>query len=205
MAHTAKFWDRMAKRYSKQPIADETSYQKKLEITREYFSKESQVFEFGCGTGSTAILHAPFVSHIHAIDISEKMIEIANEKLKGSAIKNITFEKNTIDAFDNQQPYDVVMAMSILHLVEDREAVLDKVFNMLKPGGVFVSSTVCLSGMWPLKIMLAVGNALGVLPSVRFFNQDNLAKAIINAGFQIEKNWLPGKGKAVFIVARKPS
>ena len=77
MDRSNKFWDRIAKRYSKQPIADEAAYQKKLEVTRRYFRPDMEVLEFGCGTGSTAIIQAPYVKHIHAIDISSKMIEIA--------------------------------------------------------------------------------------------------------------------------------
>jgi cyclopropane fatty-acyl-phospholipid synthase-like methyltransferase len=61
MVQSTKFWDRIAERYSKQPVADEAAYQKKLQVTREYFRPDMEVLEFGCGTGSTAIAHAPYV------------------------------------------------------------------------------------------------------------------------------------------------
>ena len=61
MATSTKFWDKIADKYSKQPIADEASYQKKLQVTQEYFKSDMEVLEFGCGTGSTAITHAPHV------------------------------------------------------------------------------------------------------------------------------------------------
>ncbi len=48
------------------------------------------MFEFGCGTGSTAIIHAPYVKHIHAIDLSPKMLEIAQGKVDKENINNIT-------------------------------------------------------------------------------------------------------------------
>ncbi len=32
----------------------------------------------GCGTGTTALIHAPFVKHITGIDISPNMLEIAH-------------------------------------------------------------------------------------------------------------------------------
>ena len=59
MNQSVKFWDKIADKYSKQPIVDEASYQKKLQITQEYFKPDMEVLEFGCGTGSTAIIHAP--------------------------------------------------------------------------------------------------------------------------------------------------
>ena len=83
MDQSTKFWDRIADRYSKQPIADEAAYEKKLRITREYFRPDMEVLEIGCGTGSTAIVHAPYVKHIQAIDLSSKMIEIAHAKAGG--------------------------------------------------------------------------------------------------------------------------
>ena len=67
----SRFWDRIAKKYARTPVADEAAYQKKLDITHGYFRPDMRVLEFGCGTGSTAIAHAPFVKHIHAIDISK--------------------------------------------------------------------------------------------------------------------------------------
>ena len=82
MYKEAKFWDKIAKKYAGQPIGDEEAYQKKLEKTREYLTPETEVFELGCGTGSTALLHAPYVKHIHATDISSAMIAIARERLK---------------------------------------------------------------------------------------------------------------------------
>ena len=38
-----KFWDGIAKKYSKQPIADEAAYEKKLEVTRQYFRPDMEV------------------------------------------------------------------------------------------------------------------------------------------------------------------
>lgn len=59
MSTNTKFWDKIANKYSQQPIADEVSYQKKLQVTQGYFNPEMSVLEFGCGTGLTAIIHTP--------------------------------------------------------------------------------------------------------------------------------------------------
>jgi len=206
MDKSAKFWDRIAKRYSKQPIADESSYQKKLQITQEYLKPDMEVLELGCGTGSTAIIHAPYVKHIRAIDISSIMIEIAQSKADKKKIDNITFETLTIDDQNVQeQTLDVVLCLSILHLLENKEEVIANIYKMLKPGGVFISSTVCMGDtmIW-LKIIAPIGQLLGLMPIVKFFTKDQLRNCIVEAGFDIDKFWLPGKGKAVFIVAKKP-
>ncbi len=202
---SARFWDRMAKRYARTPIADEASYQKKLQITREYLRPESQVLEFGCGTGSTALLHAPFVNHILAIDISAKMIEIAQGKATENEIENVTFLRSDIEGFSaTDKTFDVILGMSILHLLENKEETITKVHELLKPGGVFISSTACLGDtMGYLKLIAPMGKALGLLPHVSVFKKQQLLDELMDSGFRIEQNWQPGKGKAVFVVARK--
>lgn len=207
MHKEAKFWDKIAEKYSKQPIADEASYQKKLKITQEKFRPDMEVLELGCGTGSTAIIHAPFVKHIRAIDISSKMIEIARAKAAAEHIKNITFEVAACDELNvPDESLDVVLGLNILHLLENREAVIAKVYNMLKPGGVFVSSTACLTGIMKLlKPVIPIGRVFGYMPQVvKFFTPKELEKSLTDAGFNIGYQWQPGRGKAVFIVAKKP-
>ena len=205
MDQSAKFWDRMAQRYSKQPVADETTYQKKLEITRNYLRPDMEVLEFGCGTGSTAIAHAPHVKHIQAIDISSKMLEIAQGKADASEIKNVTFECSSIDRISvPEQSMDAVLGLSILHLLDDRDEAIARVYEMLKPGGVFVSSTACLGDtMKFFKIIAPIGKFLGLMPLLRIFSARELEDSLTHAGFEIDYNWKPGKNKGVFIVAKK--
>ena len=97
MNTSPKFWDKIANRYAKSPIKDEAAYQRKLEVTREYFTPDAVVFEFGCGTGSTALAHAPFVKQILATDISPRMIEIAKQKANAADITNVTFAVSAIE------------------------------------------------------------------------------------------------------------
>lgn len=205
MVQPIKFWDKHAEGYSKRPIGDEESYQKKLEITRDYFRPDMEVLEFGCGTGTTAISHAPFVKHILATDISPKMLRLAQAKADAADIRNVTFKQVAIDDLSaTDQKFDAIMGHSILHLVEDPDAIITKAYSMLKPGGVFVSSTGCLgdSMKW-FKLVGPVGKFLGLLPTVQVFSTQQLVDSHTRAGFEIDHQWKPEKGVSVFIVARK--
>ena len=206
MPSSAFFWDKIANHYAEQPIADEVSYQKKLKETQHLFTPESRVLEFGCGTGSTAICHAPYVSHLHATDISSNMLNIAKTKAEEARINTITFEQGSLmDLNISDGQWDVVLGMSILHLLTDWEAHIAKVYSLLKPGGVFVSSTACISDMnsW-FKFVAPLFRLLPLLPNVQVFSQQALVQSMVKAGFTIEKEWLPGPDKAAFIIARKP-
>ncbi len=206
MTPTDPFWDRIADRYARKPIPDEAAYQKKLQITRGYLRPDMKVLEIGCGTGSTAIAHAPFVDHVHGIDVSSKMIEIALEKQRQAGVGNMTLERASIDEFSAaDECYDAILGLSILHLVADKEAVISKVFRMLKPGGVFVNSTACLGDkMKFFKVIAPIGRFLRLLPLLKVFTVNELKASLTQAGFKIDHEWSPDKGVAVFIVAKKP-
>ena len=205
MNQSPRFWNRIAERYSKKPIADEATYQKKLQVTRGYFTADMEILEFGCGTGSTAIAHAPYVKHIRAIDFSSKMIEIARGKAAVAGIGNVTFEESTIEEIElADNTIDAVLGLSILHLVEERQGVMEKVHRILKPGGIFVTSTPCLGDtMKWFGVVAPTGKFFGLIPLVRIFTREELENEMIGAGFELDYQWQPGERKAVFIVARK--
>ncbi len=203
---SARFWDRMAERYARTPINNEAAYRKKLQVTRRYLKPDMRVLELGCGTGATSIEHAPFVEQIRAVDISPKMIEIASRKAQEAGVSNVAFEASTIETLDvPDASVDVVLMLSILHLLDDRDVELARAFRMLRPGGVLVSNTACLgdSMRW-LGLILPVAGRLGLLPMVRIFSAGELEASISGAGFSIEHRWRPAPADALFIIARRP-
>ena len=202
-----KFWDKVAVKYSKRPISDEAAYRRKLEKSQSYFHPDTELLEFGCGTGGTAITHAAYVKHIRAIDISPKMIEIAKNRAAAADVGNVAFEVQTIEGLDApDESFDAVLGLSIMHLVQDKETVLDKVFRLLKPDGVFISSTVCMSDMASLiRYVIPLMQFFGRAPFVAFFTREELQQSIKSAGFKIDYDWRPGKSSAVFVVAKKPA
>ncbi len=198
------FWDFIAKKYARDPIIDQQAYQRKLELTRRYMHPNMRVLELGCGTGTIAIAHAPFVKQIDAIDVSSNMLVIAKEKSIASNINNITFTQAKMEDMQiDPETYDMVMAHSILHLLDDKDAAIAHIFKMLKPEGIFVSSTACIDNHWALKFFLPIGTALGLLPLVRFFSPEELLSSISDAKFAILQQWQPEKNKAMFIIAKK--
>jgi ubiquinone/menaquinone biosynthesis C-methylase UbiE len=205
MVHATKFWDRRAAGYAKRPIGDEDAYRKKLQITREYLKPDMEVLELGCGTGSTAIAHAAYVKHIQATDISSKMLEIARRKAVAANVENVTFEQSSFDEFAApDQSFDAVLALNVLHLLEDREEVISRVHRLLKPGGVFVSNTACLANSMNIfRVIAPVGKFFGLLPSVKVFTTHELVESLTGAGFEIAHQSEPAKAMAVFIVARR--
>ncbi len=202
---SARFWDRMADRYSRKPVPDEAIYQRKLAITRDYLRPDMDVLEIGCGTGSTALAHAPHVRRIRGVDLSSRMVEIATAKARAAGIANVSFEAAALDQLPvGDAGRDAVLALSLLHLIDDWQGAVAKIASMLKPGGLFVSNTACLAeNMAWFRFVAPLGRLLGLMPLVRIFSQRDLERSLVANGFDIEHSWRPKDGTAVFIVARK--
>jgi len=80
------------------------------------------------------------------------------------------------------------------------------VARILKPGGVFVSSTGCLGNSYLrfIKLLVPIAKRLGLMPDVFILREDQLATEITSAGFKIERQWHHGmQSISVFIIARK--
>ena len=207
---TAKMWDKFAKGYAEQPIENQEAYDKKVSITQKYLQKHMEVLEYGCGTGETSMIHAPFVKHILATDISGKMLESARKRLEESPeVKNVEFQQVSIDQLQLQdESKDVVLGLSILHLLlKNRDEVISKTYTWLKPGGLFVTSTACIGDMGAspfLKRLLPIGSFFGFTPYVDAgITKEKLRESLIQHRFTIEYEWQPKKDAAVFIVAKK--
>lgn len=204
MKDSKDFWDKSAEKYIRSPIKDEATYQKKLAITREYLKSDWQVLEFGCGSGATAILHAPYVKRIVATDISDKMIEAAQRKMIEDNVDNITFQQGALKNLELQdESFDAVLGLNVLHLLEDVDSSIMKVRQLLKNDGVFISSTSLIAEInLVLRWLISGMQLLGLAPYVSRFTKKQLMTKLQKAGFTIEREWQTSR-ESVFIVARK--
>ncbi|MEQ8183131.1 class I SAM-dependent methyltransferase [Marinobacter salarius] len=204
MKASKEFWDKSARRYAKSPVRDEETYRKKLAITQGYFRPDWSVLEFGCGTGSTALVHAPYVKEILATDISGKMLDIATQKARDAGIENVRFQQGTMETLALEaETFDAVLGLNILHLLENPETAIARAHELLKPGGIFVSSTTLVGELMVLWwLLIPAMQAMGLAPFVNRFSRQSLVTTLAKAGFSIDYEWQPGKS-SVFLVARK--
>ncbi len=202
---SARFWDRVAPKYNRQAIADSESYQRKLAAAQAFMKPTMNVLELGCGTGSTALEHAPHVGHIDATDVSAVMVSFGREKAERAGVDNISFVEAGVEDFNAPDAsYDMVLALNLLHLVRDRTAALAKIHRLLKPGGYFVSSTVCLADrMWFLRPIIPVLRWLGKAPYVSFIRVNDFMAEISAAGFQVQQHCTHGRANSLFLVCSK--
>ncbi|MEM6413423.1 MAG: class I SAM-dependent methyltransferase [Pseudomonadota bacterium] len=203
---SAGFWDRIAEKYAAQPIKDVPAYEKTMEITRARLKPIDKVLELGAGTGSTALLLAGDVSHYTASDISENMTSIGRRKAEDAGVDNISFIAASTDdeRLSSGAPYDAVLAFNLLHLIEDAEHTMQRVADLLKPGGFFISKTVCLGDKKGiLGLMIPVLQFFGKAPFVQYFKSTDVDQLITNAGFEILETGAYPPPRSHLIVSRK--
>lgn len=204
MATTAEFWDKVSIKYSKKAVPSEEIYQEKLRRTRLLLNEHSVVMEFGCGTGTTSLIHSPFVKNIVAYDYSPEMIRIANKKKKDKNISNVDFKVKAVEEILFQhEEFDLIMAHSILHLTKNNNDILKNVYKALKPGGFFVSSSGCIKEMNLLiRNIIPLMTFMGKAPYVDQFTSDELIELHKKVGFKIIDPWKYKKGE-LFLIAQK--
>jgi arsenite methyltransferase len=205
----AAFWDGIAEKYAKQAVANPDAFDAKIAITKSRMKPTDVVLDIGCGTGSLALRLADSAARVHGLDLSSEMIRIANGKARAQEVDNVRFHTGPFDdTFRAFEPgsLDGICAYSILHLVEDRPAALAQIFRLLKPGGFFISSTVCLGDSWvPYGPLIGAMRLIGKAPMVQIFDKQTLEDEIRESGFvEISQPDVGAKGDIAFIVATKP-
>jgi ubiquinone/menaquinone biosynthesis C-methylase UbiE len=197
----------MAKNYDKRTLkAYQKAYSDTICKSKNYLDPSYIAMDIGCGSGITTIELAKEVKNIYALDTSQKMIDVAKEKAENSTVSNIRFF--VADIFDTRWEKnccDVVMAYNILSYIEDVDSFLIRIYEMLKPGGIFLSATDCYgekkSAITCIQFLLC---KLKVIPFTENFSIREIESTIQKNNFHIlESCNLHDKLPNLFIAAKK--
>ena len=202
-----RFWNHRALSYDDMvgPMYED-AYDKTAALSLKYLRPTDHVLEFACGTGIVTLAVAPHVSHVRAIDISGEMVDRARAKMARCGLTNV--EVTQTDLFDPSLlpgSFDVVTAFNVLLYVDNFDAVMARIRELLKPGGVFLSATDCLGGNFSKAAIQKFWRShTGKMPYVGFFTQKSLIQKIARCGFEVleTENLFPSPPN-LFIAAQK--
>ena len=203
---SASFWDKRSNKYEEDIKHHDSTYDERIDKTKSLLKRSDVVMDFACATGEISLDIAPNVQQILGIDLSVKMIELATQKAQDRQMENVSFLQT--DAFDQGLElgsYSAIMAFSIFHLVPDVPKILDRLHDLLAPGGLLISETPCLGDRsWFLQALIKTASKIGLAPSIRSFTSSGLETLVGSRNYQIiESEILDARHASRWIVARK--
>ncbi|MFC1735912.1 class I SAM-dependent methyltransferase [Candidatus Hydrogenedentota bacterium] len=99
----------------------------------------SRLLDVGCGTGIYFDVLSKYADHIEAIDCSEDMIRIAQQYCDENELRGINPQTGSVESLQHEdESFDVVIELDVLHHVTDFDATLNEIWRVLKPGGHFL-------------------------------------------------------------------
>ncbi|MDX9947951.1 MAG: class I SAM-dependent methyltransferase [Bacteroidales bacterium] len=206
------FWDKQAVRFDKSQDKFESASREIISRTKDFLNPDDNVLDFGCATGAKTLELAGDIRHIRGLDISSEMISLAIKKLNAANLKNVSFSNGTIFKDDLEKAsFDKILAYSIIQLLADSEKVIQRINELLKPGGLFISETPCFRERMNFRTRLKFTSyrflkRLGVLPlQMNMLSASDVSQLISSQDFNIlrnEKLFLNGMTIS-FIVAKK--
>lgn len=187
---SATFWDKRSLSYDEGIQNHDGAFDQTIASTKSLLSPSDIVLDVGCASGEYSLDLAPHVQHIHGIDVSQKMIELADQKALHRQINNIRFcQMDVLDPSLTEQSFSIVIAFNVLHLVDDIPQVLSRLHSLLKPGGLIISQTPCLEQMgFILRGFIGLAQKVGLAPKVLSLSSCRLEQLLSHHQFAIEEN-----------------
>ncbi len=118
----------------------------KKQIFTDYFQifpwellqdKEAIGADIGCGSGRWASLVAPKVHHLHAVDASDKALNVARKTLQ--EMQNVSFHHASVDQLPFDDEFlDFAYSLGVLHHVPNTAGAIKSVAKKLKKGAPFL-------------------------------------------------------------------
>ena len=164
--------------------------------------------EFGCGTGYWTSIVAGSAQHLVATDVSDEMLEVAQNQLRG-------FENARLQQADCASApfpgggFDSVLMVNLLHVIDRPSQCLLETHRILRDGGVLIAADLT---SYRMRVLQRVGLGLryvqkwGLPPRKGRddMSPNELALLVESAGFRVEDVRLMEAGSnALFLKARK--
>jgi len=116
------------------------NYEREAEriVAAFHCARSATVLDMGCGTGAFAIHAARHYRTVHAVDVSEAMLQNARDKADTLGLSNIVFHQSGFLTYEHKgEPVDAINTVAALHHLPDMWKLvgLHRLASMLKPRG----------------------------------------------------------------------
>jgi len=111
-----------------------------LKLCGDQLSENAEVLEVGCSFGQMTALLAKKFSHLSAMDISPRSVQLAEKRLQSYGISHVRFSVDDAEVLNTypDDSFDLVFSFSTLRFCPEPEKALAAIKRKLRPGGVAI-------------------------------------------------------------------
>ena len=144
------------------------------------------VVDLGAGAGNDVFVARSIVGNtgkVIGIDMTDEMIDLANENKKKLGFTNVDFQLGEIEDLPiDKNSIDVVISNCVLNLVPNKEKSFSEIHRLLKNGGHFCVSDIVLVGNLPEGLKKSAEMYAGCVTGA--LQQDDYIGIIKQTGFK---------------------
>ena len=128
-------------------ILDKISKHFKINREKNFFLKNLEILDIGCGGGLISEPMARLGGNVTGIDASEKNIKIASLHSKENNLK-INYLNKSPEQMKEKEKFDIILNLEIVEHVDDLDLYLRSCKNLLKKNGLMFTATINRTYDW---------------------------------------------------------
>ena len=158
-----------------------------LDLYGHRLSDRSRALEIGCSFGQMTALLAKRFSHLTAVDISPKSVQIAEKRLHAHGIRHAHFAVDDAESLHSipDNSFDVAFSFSTLRFCPQPEKALTVIKDKLVPGGIAIIDFPNRNSPWHFLMK----PLLGIKPHMydRLYAAGEAVELFRRSGFTVEQ------------------
>lgn len=159
------------------------TYRIYLSIINPLITKDQNVLDIGCGSGTMSFYLASKVKNVLGIDISKNAIEACSKSKKVLKINNVNFRQMVFPKEYPQEKFDLIVCFEVIEHLEDDLEAIEKIYELLNKNGLLILSTPSKNA--PLHRLGYTKKFDKKVGHLRRYSTEDLFKIVNKAGFQI--------------------